>query len=84
MILTLFLHSFNCCTNAIEVIFQKENFDKVELELIIDYLEFLNKQMRATRLVKDDWETDNKTFDYAVFSYALGLITDEEKHKKEQ
>lgn len=67
---------------AIEVIFQKENFDKVELELIIDYLEFLNKQMRATRLVKDDWETDNKTFDYAVFSYALGLITDEEKHKK--
>ena len=66
---------------AIEVIFQKDRFNKDELNIIIDYLEFLNSQMRKVRLIKNNWETDNKSFDYAVFSYALGIISNKKKHK---
>jgi len=67
---------------AIEVIFQKEFFSKSELEVVNGYLEFLNSQLSQTKQIKNDWETDNKSFDYSVFLYALGIISDEKKYKE--
>ena len=67
---------------AIEVFFQKEDFGKDELEIVIDYLNSLNKQLREVKRIRNEWSGDNKSFDYAVFSYTLGLITGDEKNKK--
>lgn len=67
---------------AIEVIFQQNSFSNSELEIVIDYLEILNSQLSKTRLVKSNWKTDNKSFDYAVFLYALGVISNENKYKE--
>ena len=67
---------------ALEVLYQKDNFTKDELEIIVKYLNFLNGQMSKTNPTRDyDWSPNNLSFDYAVFSYALGLIENKQSHK---
>ena len=67
---------------AIEVLYQKNNFSASELNTIIQYLNFLNGQMIQTSPTKfNEWSPNNLSFDYAVFSYALGLIENKQSHK---